>query len=66
MTTVFSSGQYGYDLIYWITIEGIPVVWSERAAGLALPTGYGSEVAGLVIDDSSAIGSEVDPLGGIG
>ena len=66
MTTVWSSGQYGYDLIYWITIEGIPVVWSERAAGLALPTGYSSEVAGLVIDDSSAIGSEVDPLGGIG
>jgi len=66
MATIWSALQYGWHHVYWLTIEGVPVVWSESATGKTLPSGYTSEVAGLVIDDSAAVGSEVDPIGGVG
>lgn len=66
MTTVWSSLQYGWSHVYWLTIEGIPVYWAEKSLGLSLPAAYTSENPLLVIDDSSAIGAEVGPRGGLG
>jgi hypothetical protein len=57
--------RYGWGVVYWLTVEGIPVVFAERALGLTLPTGYEAEDGSLVIDDSSEIGSEVDRRRGV-
>ena len=65
---IWRATSYGYTPVYWLTVAGIPVVWTERALGLTLPAGFAdSEVAGLVIDDSGPIGTEqVDRDRGIG
>lgn len=65
---IWRATTYGYTPCYWLTVAGIPVVWTERALGLTLPTGFATaEVAGLVIDDSGPIGTEqVDRDRGIG
>lgn len=57
--------RYGWGVVYWLTIEGIPVVFTERGLGLPLPSGFDSEDGSLVIDDSSEIGSEVDRRRGV-
>lgn len=51
--------RYGFNPVYYVTVSGIPVVWIERATGLTLPTGFSTEDASLVIDDSSEIGVEM-------
>jgi hypothetical protein len=58
--------KYGWNVVYWVTIEGIPTIFTERALGLTLPSGYEAEDASLVIDDSSEIGSEIDRRRGLG
>jgi hypothetical protein len=66
--SVWNATSYGYSPIYWLTIAGIPIVWTERGTDKTLPTGFAdSEVAALVIDDSGPIGIEqVDRDRGIG
>ena len=64
--SVWDPCQYGWSVVYWLTVEGVPVVWSEVATGLTLPAGYTSESASLVIDDSAAIGCVADQYEGIG
>ena len=54
----WDTTRYGFSPVYWLTVSGIPVVWAERATGLALPTGFTIEDAGLVIDDSAEVGVE--------
>lgn len=67
MSDYWAGTSYGWTPIYWLTISGIPVVFSERAMGLALPAGYTSEDASLVIDDSADVGvDQVDREKGIG
>jgi hypothetical protein len=65
---IWRATSYGYTPCYWLTVAGIPVVWTERALDLTLPTGFDdAEAAGLVIDDSGPIGTEqVDRDRGIG
>jgi len=50
--------RYGFAPVYWLQIAGVPFIPIERETGLALPTGYTSEDACLVIDDSAAVGVE--------
>ena len=54
---IWDAVRYGWSPIYYLTIEGIPVIWTEQALGLTLPTGYTSEVAALSLE-SAAIGTE--------
>ena len=63
---LWGAVRYGWQPIYWLTIAGIPTVWSERASGLSLPTGWTAEAALLDIDTSSPIGSTIDRSRGIG
>ena len=56
--SIWTAARYGFTPLYWLTIEGIPVVWTEKATGKTLPTGYTTEDASLAIDKSGAIGVE--------
>lgn len=64
--TVFAPLQYGWSVVYWLTVEGIPVVWTERATTLTLPTGFAAQDAALVIDKSAEVGGLVDRETGLG
>lgn len=68
MANLWSTLSYGFNPVYWLTIGGIPVVFSERHTGLALPAGWVTEDGGaLVIDDSAEIGTDaIDRERGIG
>lgn len=63
--SVWDPIKYGFNVCYWLTVEGIPVVWIERETTLTLPTSYAQD-ASLVIDKSSKIGQLVDRATGIG
>ena len=58
MAGMWDGVRYGFAPIYWLQVSGIPVIFIERATGLALPAGYTTEDASLVIDDSAAVGIE--------
>lgn len=62
---IWDAVRYGFTPVYWLTVEGIPVVWTEKATGKALPSGYTTESATLSIDKSGALGIEqIDRLSG--
>ena len=63
---VWAPVQYGWGVVYWLTIEGIPVVWIERETALALPATFPAQDASLVIDRSSEVGQLVDRETGLG
>ena len=68
---LYAAQPYGWGVVYAVTIEGIPTVWSERVSGLTLPgagpfAAYSSEDGALVIDDSGPVGSSIDRASGIG
>jgi len=63
---VWAPLRYGWSHVYWLTIEGIPIVWCERALGKTVPSGYTSESATLVIDGSARVGAMVDRDSGVG
>ena len=56
----------GWGVVYYATIEGLPVVWTERALSLSLPSGYTSESATLIVEDSDEVGQVVDRETGLG
>jgi hypothetical protein len=58
--------QYGWSHVYWMTIEGIPLLPCERALSKTVPIGFGSEVATLVVDNSARVGAVIDRNTGIG
>jgi len=62
--------QYGHTLLYWMTIEGLPYVFSEglggAATGKTLPSGYTAELPDLDVSNSPPIGSKIDRDKGIG
>lgn len=60
MTTAYTPLQYGWDVVYWLRVEGIPHVWIERSTSLTLPTWADGQDASLVIDVTAPIGSEVE------
>lgn len=66
MADVWAPLRYGWSHVYWLAIEGVPVVWCERALGKTLPSGYTSESATLVVDQSARVGCMVDRDSGIG
>lgn len=55
---IWDAVRYGFSPVYWLTVEGIPVVWIEKATGKTLPSGFTTEAAVLSIDKSGAIGIE--------
>lgn len=61
---IWDSIKYGWTTCYWLTIEGLPVVWSE----IPLPYVYGGleNDPGLIIDRSSEVGQLVDRDTGMG
>ncbi len=63
---VWAPLRYGWSHVYWLTVEGIPVVWAERALAKTLPSGYDSESATLAIEGSARVGCMVDRDSGIG
>jgi hypothetical protein len=65
MSSAWTPGQYGWGVVYWLTVEGVPVVWLERETSLSLPTGYVQD-ASLIIDRSSEVGQLVDRESGLG
>ena len=66
MARVYDPIKYGWGLVHYLTIEAVPVVWDEYATGLALPSGYSTEDATLVLDGSGEIGTVVDREAGLG
>lgn len=56
--SLWTAARYGFSPLYWVTIEGIPVVWTEKLTGKTLPSGYATEDASLSIDKSGPIGTE--------
>lgn len=62
---IWDAIRYGFSPLYFVTIEGIPVIWSEKITGKTLPSGYTVEDNSLSIDRSGAIGIEqIDRLNG--
>ena len=59
MADVWAPLRYGWSHVYWLAIEGIPIVWSERALAKTVPSGFASESATLVVDGSARIGAMV-------
>ena len=55
---IFDAVRYGHNVVWALTVAGIPVVWVERATGKTLPSGFTTEDAALAIDDSGDIGIE--------
>lgn len=70
MPSFFDTVRYGWNVVYAIEIEGVPVLWSESATGHA-PAGYTEALTAdgegaLVIDRSGEVGQLVDRETGIG
>lgn len=63
---VWQPLRYGWQHVYWLTIEGIGPVWCERALSKTLPGSHTAESATLVVDGSAQIGAEIDRDTGIG
>lgn len=62
---IWDAVRYGFSPLYWMTVEGIPVVWIEKATAKTLPSGFVTEAAVLSIDKSGAIGIEqIDRMSG--
>ena len=56
----------GWGVVYYATIEGLPLVFTERTTGLSLPSGYTDELNDLIVDDSAEVGQEIDRRTGLG
>ena len=56
----------GWGVVYYATIEGLPLVFAERTTGLSLPSGYTEELNDLIVDDSAEVGQEIDRRTGLG
>jgi len=65
-TDVWQPLRYGWQHVYWLTIEGIGPVWCERALSKTLPGSHTAESATLVVDGSAQIGAMIDRDTGIG
>ena len=65
MATVYEPIRYGWGLVYWLTIEGVPVTFCERALTLTTVSGFSTEDASLVVDKSGALGTSIDRQAGL-
>lgn len=66
MTDVWAPLQYGWAHLYWLTIEGIPVAWSQKASGTTAPSAFPTESPTLVVAGSARVGAVVDRDTGVG
>lgn len=65
LAMIWDAVKYGFSPLYWMTVEGIPVVWIEKATNKTLPTNFTTEAPVLSIDKSGAIGIEqIDRMSG--
>lgn len=62
---IWDAIRYGWTPTYFLTIEGIPVVWTEVSVPAATPAGF-YFAPGLVIDRSAQVGQAVNRETGIG
>jgi len=62
---VWAPLRYGWGHVYWMTVEGLPVVWCGRDLSKTRPPGFTSTSATLVVGQSAAVGAEVDRDAGI-
>jgi len=65
MTTAGQPLRYGWGWVYWLTLEGVPVLYAERDLGLTRPSGYSTTDASLVMDKTGEIGVSVDREAGL-
>jgi len=65
MATAWEPLRYGWGWVYWLTLEGVPVLFAERDLGLTRPSGYSSTDASLVMDKTGEIGVSVDREAGL-
>ncbi len=63
---IWQSLQYGWNVNYWATVAGLPVVWSEAAVNDTLPSGFTSCLSLLSIDRSAEVGQSVNRTTGMG
>lgn len=68
--SIWDATRYGWAPIYYLTIEGIPIVFSEgrngAALGQTLASGYTSEAACLSLQDSPIGTEQIDRQRGAG
>lgn len=58
--------SYGYAPIWWLTIAGVPVVWTERDTGRTNPAAFAAaQTAALVLDDAPIGIDQIDRDRGI-
>jgi len=60
MTDVWAPLQYGWGHLYWLTIEGVPVAFSQASSGKTAPPDHPTEDPTLVLADSARVGAVVD------
>ena len=61
---VLNALRYGWGLLYWIKIEGVPTICAEKITGKTV-SGYQCD-GSLIIDAGSKVGSIVDRETGLG
>ena len=66
MATAWEPLRYGWGWVYWLTVEGVPVLFAQRDIGLARPSGLSSTDASLVMTKSGEIGVSIDRNAGLG
>jgi hypothetical protein len=63
---IWQSIKYGWSHLHWLTIEGVPYVFSQAVTGKTVPAGYTSEIPTLVVAESARIGAVINRDTGIG
>lgn len=66
MANFFDRLRSGWQVVWCIEVEGIPVLWTERGTGWTLPSRLSYLAADLVIDKSAEVGSLADRSTGLG
>ncbi len=66
MANFFDRLRSGWQVVWAVEIEGIPVLWVERGTGWTLPSRLSYLASDLVIDKSAEVGSLADRSTGLG
>ena len=66
MANFWDKLRSGWQVVWCVEVEGIPVLWTERGTGWPLPSRLSYQAADLVIDKSAEVGSLADRSTGLG
>lgn len=66
MANFFERMRSGWQVVWCVEVEGIPVLWTERGSGWTLPSRLSYQAADLVVDKSAEVGSLADRSTGLG